>query len=162
MYRSAPLVCECVCVCVYRSVLDVCELHCVCVCVCVRACVLTSLLVCNCQCVLAAGVLVGVLAMESGSQWESLLVAVHSSPRRLPGPAGVTRPKSLPPAAGDEGQREGSVPCLHRFPPLEMGVSISHWLVTHLVWVQPLLLRFPCLHSTAHGLCGCPALGPRD
>ena len=41
-------VCECtglhpwcvsVCVCVYRSVLDVCELHCVCVCVCPSLCV---------------------------------------------------------------------------------------------------------------------------
>lgn len=55
--------------------------------------------------------------MVSGSGWESLLVAAHSSPWRLPGPAGVTSRSPLPPAAEGEGQREGMVSSLQVLTP---------------------------------------------
>lgn len=91
------------CVKIYRSArLDVCELCCVCVSRPVSQPTWLCIVVSVCWQLVYSWVS---WLMVSGFQWESLLVAAHSSPWRLPGPAGVTGLKLFTPAAGDEGQR---------------------------------------------------------
>lgn len=101
----------------------------------------------------------------SGSWWESLLVAAHSSLWRLPGPAGITSCSPLLPAAGDEGPRKGRVSSLQVLTP--GGVNLP--LAGDLPGLDPASFHSFCLGSSVspkyfciHDLFVWPAVGPRD